>query len=132
MAVWSGLPQSAERYATKITVPMPLVKFSAVMAKVSHATSRPTTACHAKAKMATACKTPPIQRLVAIGKRARDETTSKATGNCRSKSDALDDGGELYTREAGFEHERRRQGAREGVGEFENHHEGQRRDGHIA
>src|SRR5512147_2498605 len=26
--------------------------------------------------------------------RARDETTSKATGNCRSKSDALDDGGE--------------------------------------
>ena len=37
------------------------------MAKVSQATSRPTTACHANAKIATACKTPPIHRLVAIG-----------------------------------------------------------------
>src|ERR1700688_4680702 len=58
VAVCSGFLQSAERYATKITVPIALVKFSATIAKGSQPMSWPRVACQEKARLATACKMP--------------------------------------------------------------------------
>ena len=46
---------------------MALVKFSAMIAKVSQAMSWPTIACQEKARFADACSRPPIHRLVASG-----------------------------------------------------------------
>src|SRR6185437_3879706 len=67
VAVCSGFWQSAERYATNITVPMALVKFSSVMATVSAVRSWPRVAAQENPKLAAACRIAPIHRLVASG-----------------------------------------------------------------
>ena len=56
---------------------MALVKFSAMMAKVSHAALWPSTACHENARLAKPCANPPIQRLTGSEKARASEPPAK-------------------------------------------------------
>ena len=74
----------------------------------------------------------PIHRLVAERQRARHEAAGKAAGEQRRQPDALDDRGVFVAGKAEIDHERRGHGARQRVGEFEQHHEGQHGEGQLV
>ena len=62
-------------------------------------------------------------------KRARNEAAGKAAEQQRGKADTFDDGGIFIAGKSEIDHERRRHGARQRIGELEQHNEGQHDEG---
>ena len=63
---------------------------------------------------------------------ARDETAGKAAEQQRGEPDALYDRRVFVARKTEIDHERRRHGARQRVGELEQHHEGQHHESKLV
>ena len=132
VAVCSGLLHKAERYATKITVPIAPVKFSTMIVTVNAHRLTPTSACQVKTRFDAICRKAPIQRLVDQRIGARERAAGESADQRGREPDALDDGGVIVAGKSEIDHEGRGHGAGERIAKLVEHDEDENDDRHVA